>query len=424
MKKALKLKVEEQQPDLTSSLLEHSMALNDQNAKNHSQAIDNVLEHQGQIAQQHGQLLEHNLEMHGETQKKMDDGADKIATVLKDALPQLMQMGGAAEFIMYFLKVLRGEKGDQGIKGDDGKTPELGVDYLTPPQVVKFIKHIQSNIQIPADGKTPQKGVDYFTPSEIESFIEAVQKRVKPGVDGKPGADGKPGPKGEKGNVGEGLSEAETLTIRKFLRDAKKSDIMEKITPEFLLEKLKGKINYKEIVGAPEFKQMGGGTGYLREITDVEILTAPTNGQVLTFSTAKNKWIPGTGGGGGSGGSAAMEIATPTGSPSVWTLVNLPAIIIVDNQPMYDGVGVTVTGSGPYTLTLVNPAISVAALHNGTNMETATGSGTVWSVTNLPIIIIADNQPFYNGVGVDVTGSGPYTLTFANAATQVATLHN
>ena len=38
------------------------------------------------------------------------------------------------------------------------------------------------------------------------------------------------------------------------------------------------------------------GAGYLREITDVDLTTEPTDGQVLLFNASKNKWKAGAGG--------------------------------------------------------------------------------------------------------------------------------
>lgn len=73
------------------------------------------------------------------------------------------------------------------IKGEDGKTPQRGVDYLTPQEleVLKLqigqlvIDYVVPRIRQPIDGKTPIPGVDFPTVEQIMQFAEAAIEKIK-----------------------------------------------------------------------------------------------------------------------------------------------------------------------------------------------------------------------------------------------------
>ena len=118
----------------------------------------------------------------------------------------------------------KGEPGEQGIPGKDGKTPVKGVDYFTDAEITEIKDEIAEKVQVGAkgedgksayqlaveagyegseadwlaslkgtdgrngidgingtngkDGKTPVKGVDYFTTSEINEIEEGADAKV------------------------------------------------------------------------------------------------------------------------------------------------------------------------------------------------------------------------------------------------------
>lgn len=107
---------------------------------------------------------------------------DKIAK----STPQMKQVNSAAEFITNFLESIKGEPGKPG---EDGKTPEKGVDYFTESEVDEIVSRIRDLIPTPEDGKTPEKGVDYMTAEEIDALIREVVSRIPKPKDGDPGKD-------------------------------------------------------------------------------------------------------------------------------------------------------------------------------------------------------------------------------------------
>ena len=109
----------------------------------------------------------------------------------------------------------KGEKGEQGIPGKDGKTPVKGVDYFTDAEITEIKDEIAQKVQVGAkgedgksayqialdegfegteaewlaslkgkdgtngvDGKTPVKGVDYFTQAEIQQIEDNAAAKV------------------------------------------------------------------------------------------------------------------------------------------------------------------------------------------------------------------------------------------------------
>lgn len=118
----------------------------------------------------------------------------------------------------------KGEPGEQGIPGKDGKTPVKGVDYFTDAEITEIKDKIAEKVQVGAkgedgksayqlaveagyegseadwlaslkgtdgrngidgingtngkDGKTPVKGVDYFTTAEINEIEEGAAAKV------------------------------------------------------------------------------------------------------------------------------------------------------------------------------------------------------------------------------------------------------
>lgn len=94
-------------------------------------------------------------------------------------------------------------KGLEIIRGDDGFTPEKGVDYFTPEDIEKVRDGIKEEV-------TPVKGKDYFDGEKGES-IQGPEGR--PGRAGVIGETGPQGPKGDQGEPGEKGQDADPLAV-------------------------------------------------------------------------------------------------------------------------------------------------------------------------------------------------------------------
>lgn len=201
-----------------------------------NKTLDNILENQDKKMTETNQLLENVLENGDSGNKKVVEAIEKLKPVME-----------SAKSMQNFLDVIKGEKGDSvkgdkgdsikgdkgdSIKGDKGDKGEDGIDGI--------------------DGKSGDNG--------------------KVGNDGLDGNDGKNGIDGKDGNNG------------------KDADIKEIIK---ILEKRK--ISYKDLKDVPDiYKGKLMGSGYLREITDIEILDDPADGQALVYNSTEGQWKPAT----------------------------------------------------------------------------------------------------------------------------------
>ena len=234
-----------------------------------NETLDNILENQDKKITETNQLLENVLESNDDNakklQKKTEEGNEKVSEVIKE-----LKLDFAG------IETIKGKDGENGANGEKGDVGSKG-----------------------------ERGENGYN-----------------GKDGKNGLDGKSGEDGKIGNNGLDGSDGKNGADGKSGKDGKNADIKEIIK---ILEKRK--ISYKDLKDVPTLykKGAGGGTGYLREITDIEILEAPTDGQSLVYDASKKQWIPST----VSGGSGTVEnlSAQCNGSDTVITTASNNGII-------------------------------------------------------------------------------------------------
>lgn len=221
----------------------------------------------------------------------------------------------------------------KALRGPKGHTPVKGTEYFTPEEI--------ESITVDATERArPIKGEDYYTLAEKEELIDEILPLATPvkGVDYFDGEPGKPGYTPIKGkDYFDGKDADEAAILTRVLSEipapvpGKPGKDGSPDTPEQILKKIKGKYSWKDLKDKPDMKG-GGGPGYLREITDVEILSAPANGQALVYEAARNLWKPGTVSG-GAGVETVTGLNTDNTDPA-----NPVVQISVD--------GVTITGAG------------------------------------------------------------------------------
>src|ERR1035437_9151153 len=264
----------------TNNLLEHSLVNNDANHKATHSLLENNLEMAHNHTQQVVPLLENQLEMQDKTVKAINDLSTKLS-------PQ--EIGDGMSFNI---------KGIKGDKGDKGDTPVKGTDYYTPEEIASVIKEITDSIRVPEDGVTPST-------EAIRALVDDAIALIPKAINGEDGTDGEDAVIDYEKIISEVLAK---------LPKSKKitATVQAPITAEEILTKIKGVLSYNDLKDLPTiFKERMAGTGYLREITDVEIISEPTNGQALTWSATKKKWVPGAVTGGT--GIALTDLSAGTG---------------------------------------------------------------------------------------------------------------
>lgn len=203
----------------------------------------------------------------------------------------------------------KGDKGDsirgpQGLPGKDGKT--ISIESV--------VREVMNLIPIPKDGMdgiTPIKGVHYFTEKDIKDITNSIKSEL--------------------------------------------SSTKEEITPESILSLFtnhpKGKQLSDFVDGFEQtihsrFHQLA--RGYLHGGGDTLVAGS---GITLTSNPSGTKTITSTGGG--------QLFENPLsgavdGTNGIYTFTHNPVYVIADNQIYFPGTagGPTVTGAGPYTVTL------------------------------------------------------------------------
>ena len=282
-----------------------------------NETLDNILENQDKKITETNQLLENVLENGDDNakklQKKTEEGSDKLSEAIKELKPAI----GAAGFIEGFLKEI---KGDEGIKGNTGEKGDS----------IKGDKGDSVKGDKGNDGEKGDKG-------------DTVKgEDGKDGSDGIDGSDGKNGTDGEKG------------------KDGKDADIKEVIK---VLEKRK--ISYKDLKDIPDiYKGKLMGAGYLKEITDIEILDEPVNGQALVYDSTKKQWKPTTLSSSVTNVYSETPTGTINGSNKVFTLANTPttdSLQLYLNGAFQTGGGEDYTIAGD-TITFINAPLTGSVL--------------------------------------------------------------
>jgi len=99
---------------------------------------------------------------------------ERRAEDMRSGIEQLNKTLGNSQAIVY--------------KGQDGKTPKKGVDYLTEAEMnllkseigSMVVSYVLSQIPPPQHGRTPIAGADYPTVQQVHEKIEAMFARHKP----------------------------------------------------------------------------------------------------------------------------------------------------------------------------------------------------------------------------------------------------
>jgi hypothetical protein len=172
--------------------------------------------------------LEVMIKQNEDTKKTIEDGSTKVADAVKELKPAM----DAAGFIANFMQAIKGDKGDVGKTGEDGKTPVKGTDYFTNKEVEEIIKSCVEQIPVPENGKDGLDGLD----ADENKIIKEVLKKIPTPKDGIDGKDAQ-------------------VDYDKIIKDVvKKLPKIKKETSKSvdeIIEQLKGKLSYDDLKDLP-----------------------------------------------------------------------------------------------------------------------------------------------------------------------------
>lgn len=241
------------------------------------------------------------------------------------------------------------------IKGQDGHTPVLGVDYFTEKDKQQMI-----------EDSTPVLGVDYFTADDlsyitkvvkprfgVDYFTEGEIRKIKRELKPIPGVDFEI-PKPSRSPVF-GIDYFTEQYKQKLIKDIIKNIPQQKnISPtiinnnsvadesaDSIIKKINSKpksIDFSVIKNIPYDMLHGispkrdgaisrGGATLLSQLTDA-VITSPTNGQYLVYDSTLAKWKNGAGSGGGL--TELTATGTVDGANTAFTFVSEPTYIVSD----------------------------------------------------------------------------------------------
>jgi hypothetical protein len=164
----------------------------------------------------------------------------------------------------------------------------------------------------------------------------------------------------------------------------------------------------------------------------IQVARLPQNGFILQSDGTLSEWVNPTTiiGGGGGGGGSNVNVEQPTGTVdganTTFTTVNLPFEVIVDNQSFLVAMsalnGISVTGTGPYTITTpFAPNNWLGSLYNIARAtatwivnELVQGSGMNFTLLNLPV---AANSEHVFGTRLRLTPTVDFNITTVNIVT-------
>lgn len=344
----------EQPKSFVEPLLEHTLQNQDENHKISHKLQETALMQAEKNKTDEQAANDAKIALHAETVKKLDE--------VKNAIKEKTPPNTFNDFMVGMRELLKGEVGPEGPK------PVKGTDYLTEGEIKQIIDEVHARIPTPNDGTSPVKGVDYFTDQEIQDVVSGVIAAINP-LEGKPGRPGKDAVVDYPFIVNEVLKRLpEVKNIKEKISPVRDVEITGQDILQKLRELPKGqRFSYKDLEDTPTIFRndgtkmpAGGGTGYLREITDVAI-TSPTNGQTLIYQSSSGKWVNQTGS--GTGTVTSVSVATANGfAGTVATATTTPAITITT----------TVTGI------LKGNGTSVSAAVAGTDYLTPTGAAAIY----------------------------------------------
>lgn len=257
-------------------------------------------------------------------------------------------------------------------------------------------KELQTRLQLFRLVSRINKGDTTAIIDELLALLEHF-KTLPKGDKGEKGEKGEKGDKGERGDVGKGkdgkdyvLTDKDKKDIANKIKVPVVERIIEKVevikeqplitqqireiafsdTPEQIQEKIKtfkeAWLEISQIKGFEEYMR-GFGNNFLEQaksfvpralnsLYDVQVNSEPTEGQTLTWSTTKKKWIPGTAVGGNASLTLLAATGTVDGINTAFTFTTKPTYIVSDGAWYTENNGWTWSGS---TATMSVPPQSV-----------------------------------------------------------------
>jgi len=291
-------------------------------------------------------------------------------TQIREALAklQILKNGGDANSLLLMqllqlfqnkIQTVKGDKGDPGDRGLPGITPRKGVDYFTEAELnqiaMEIVDRVRGSLRIPNDGYTPISGKDYPSNEQVQEFIKQMVATIKipqpkNGITPQKGLDYFTAEEIDIfiNQVKKGLKELSAAEIRDKLNSLEGEERLPASAIKDLPQAIKNNMPPAPIEISP---RRGGSTlevaGYGQDIRKIVFGSNITvqrlaDGVISVNSSASS---------GSNGIAVESPSETADGVILIFTFAHNPVVVISGNQTFSNGKGITVAGSGPYTVT-------------------------------------------------------------------------
>lgn len=322
---------------------------------------------------------------------KEDPKKKSIDTMLQDAAIEKFGLKGVMEKIDKVTPLLEQvAAGAEVLKGADGKTPELGKDYLTEEEqqraleLVRPVKGRDYNDGDPGkDGYTPVRGLDYMTDDDAADFVSRVTP--KKGTDyftPQDVAEFKTAVtpiKGKDYNDGANPTAAQFLEVIKGLKGTDAASFSQIVGSKIDISHVRNAGSFifnGKAYKTEELMHGGGSSGGSGTVTSIATSNGITGGTITTTGTiqlAANIRPIATLGSAGqlirvNAGATALEYFTSSGG-------GVTSVVGTSNR-------ITVDSTDP-----ANPIVDISASYVGQSSITTLGTVTTgtWSATTIAV---------------------------------------
>lgn len=176
----------------------------------------------------------------------------------------------------------KGEPGEQGIPGKDGKTPVKGVDYFTDAEITEIKDEIAEKVQVGAKGEDGKSAYQLA----VEAGYEGSETEWLASLKGKDGKDGKDGTNGVDGKTPvKGVDYFTTAEIQQIENEAAAKVDTSAYAKTADLSTVATSGSYNDLVDKPTIPSTTGlaSTKYVDDkVAGIVIPTVPTNVSAFT----------------------------------------------------------------------------------------------------------------------------------------------
>ena len=226
-----------------------------------------------------------------EQEKQKNNRVSRIEEFLLDPEKTLFELleefGGSVEEIRNALSQID-VANLETLKGEDGKTPERGVDYFTDEDLDNIEAFILDRIPVVGEDVPSAKQVNEYIDKQVAKIPRVKGDKGNPGTPGKPGKDGSPDSAIDILKKIRSLDKNQGLQLNDIRGLSKKIALLNEVSDEFT--QLKEDLNKIKIFSSGGGSDGAGAVASVNGKTGVVVLTQDDIGDGATYVRTENNF--------------------------------------------------------------------------------------------------------------------------------------